>query len=77
VLINELHSLDVGPSQLLHVAESLYHDHEPAKRLGLSSVWIHRRHAVEGFGATPAPDVEVKPDWRFPSMSAFADAVGV
>ena len=77
VLINELHSLDVASSQLLHVAESLYHDHEPAKRLGLSSVWIHRRHAVEGFGATPAPDVEVKPDWRFPSMSAFADAVGV
>jgi 2-haloalkanoic acid dehalogenase type II len=77
VLIDELRSLGVAPSQLLHVAESLYHDHEPAKRLGLSSVWIHRRHAVEGFGATPAPDVEVMPDWRFPSMSAFADAVGV
>jgi 2-haloacid dehalogenase len=77
VLIDELHSLGIAPSQLLHVAESLYHDHEPAKRLGLSSVWIHRRHAVEGFGATPAPDVEVMPDWRFPSMSAFADAAGV
>jgi 2-haloacid dehalogenase len=77
VLIDEVRSLGVAPSQLLHVAESLYHDHEPARRLGLSSVWIHRRHAVEGFGATPAPDVEVMPDWRFPSMSAFADAVGV
>jgi 2-haloacid dehalogenase len=77
VLIDELRSLGIAPSQLLHVAESLYHDHEPAKRLGLSSVWIHRRHAVEGFGATPAPDVEVMPDWRFPSMSAFADAAGV
>ena len=77
VLLDEVRSLGDAPSQLLHVAESLYHDHEPAKRLGLSSVWIHRRHAVEGFGATPAPDVDVMPDWRFPSMGAFADAVGV
>jgi 2-haloacid dehalogenase len=77
VLINELGSLDVAPDQLLHVAESLYHDHEPAKRFGLSTVWIHRRHAVEGFGATPAPPGNVRPDWTFPSLAAFADAVGV
>lgn len=77
VLISELRSLEVAPSELLHVAESLYHDHLPAKRLGLSTVWIHRRHAVEGFGATPTPDEDVKPDWRFPSMRAFADAAGV
>jgi 2-haloalkanoic acid dehalogenase type II len=76
-LIAALDTLDVGQDQLLHVAESLYHDHEPARRLGLATVWIHRRHAVAGFGATPAPDGDVRPDWRFPSMAAFADAVGV
>jgi 2-haloalkanoic acid dehalogenase type II len=77
VLISELRTMDVAANELLHVAESLYHDHVPAKRLGLSTVWINRRHAVEGFGATPAPDEDVKPDWQFPSLGAFADAAGV
>jgi 2-haloalkanoic acid dehalogenase type II len=77
VLISELRSLDVAPNQLLHVAESLFHDHEPAKRMGLSTVWIHRRHAVEGFGATPPPGGDTRPDWTFPSMAAFAGAAGV
>jgi len=77
VLINELETLDLTPPQLLHVAESLYHDHQPAKHAGLSSVWIHRRHAVEGFGATPEPTADVQPDWRFSSMAEFADAAGV
>jgi len=76
-LINELASLDLQPHQLLHVAESLYHDHQPAKHAGLSSVWIHRRHDLDGFGATPEPTAEVRPDWRFPSMAAFADATGL
>lgn len=76
-LLTELTTLGRQPGELLHVAESLYHDHEPAKALGLSTVWIHRRHAVEGFGATPAPKTPVQPDWRFPSMAAFADAAGV
>ena len=77
VLISEVRSLDVAPEQLLHVAQSLYHDHEPAKRFGLSTVWIHRRHTVEGFGATPPPAGTVQPDWTFPSLAAFADAAGV
>jgi 2-haloalkanoic acid dehalogenase type II len=77
VLISEVRSLDVAPNQLLHVAQSLYHDHEPAKRFGLSTVWIHRRHPVEGFGATPPPTGSVRPDWTFPTLAAFADAAGV
>lgn len=76
-LLDELDTLGLTPSQLLHVAESLYHDHQPAKQVGLSSVWIHRRHAVEGFGAAPKPSGDVQPDWRFASMAAFADAAGV
>jgi 2-haloalkanoic acid dehalogenase type II len=76
-LVGELKSLDMSPGQLLHVAESLYHDHVPAKRFGLSSVWIHRRHGVEGFGATPPPGNGVQPDWRFSSLADFADAAGV
>lgn len=77
VLISELRSLDVAPNQLLHVAQSLYHDHEPAKAMGLSTVWIDRRHDLEGPGATRPPTGSVRPDWTFPSLAAFADAAGV
>ena len=77
VLLEQIAMLDVTPDRLLHVAESLYHDHEPARAAGLRSVWIHRRHGVDGFGATPEPRGQVQPDWRFPSMAAFADAARV
>ena len=77
VLLEHADDLGLQPDQLLHVAESLYHDHVPAHAAGLRSVWIHRRHAVEGFGATPAPRHDVTPDWRFESMAAFAAATGV
>ena len=58
--------------RILHVAQSLYHDHAPAQRLGMTTVWIDRRHGRTGSGATPPAQVE--PDVTFPSMSAFADA---
>lgn len=58
--------------RILHVAQSLFHDHVPAKRLGLSSVWIDRRHGRPGSGATPAADAT--PDLVFPDMASFAEA---
>ena len=66
--------LGIAPGRLLHVAQSLFHDHVPAKRAGLPTVWINRRHARPGWGATPAPPAPVTPDWEFPSMAAFAAA---
>ncbi len=60
--------------ELLHVAQSLYHDHVPAKAIGLPTVWIDRRHGRAGTGATPEA-AAVTPDWTFPSMAAFAEAV--
>jgi 2-haloacid dehalogenase len=61
--------------RLLHVAQSLFHDHVPAKQAGLPTVWINRRHDRPGWGATPAPPADVSPDWEFPSMEALAAAV--
>jgi 2-haloacid dehalogenase len=58
--------------RILHVAQSLYHDHVPAKRLGLSTVWIDRRADRPGGGATPP--AEVTPDATFPDMASFAAA---
>ncbi|MGH3424115.1 MAG: HAD family hydrolase [Nocardioidaceae bacterium] len=65
----------IAEGRLLHVAQSLFHDHIPAKAAGLDSVWINRRHAVPGWGATPQPGQAVEPDLEFASMAAFADAV--
>jgi 2-haloacid dehalogenase len=58
--------------RVLHVAQSLFHDHVPARRLGLSTVWIDRRAGREGSGATPSAEAE--PDATYPSMAAFAEA---
>ena len=74
-LTAEAMRLGVGPGKLLHVAQSLFHDHVPAKAAGLPTVWINRRHNRPGWGATPAPSSDITPDWTFPSMAAFADAV--
>jgi len=57
---------------ILHVAQSLYHDHAPAKRLGLTTVWIDRRHDRPGAGATPTADAI--PDATYPDMASFAAA---
>jgi 2-haloalkanoic acid dehalogenase type II len=65
----------VAEGRLLHVAQSLFHDHLPAQRAGLPTVWINRRHDRPGWGATPEPPAPVTPDWEFPSMAAFAAAV--
>jgi 2-haloacid dehalogenase len=70
-----LPELGVERSELLHVAQSLFHDHVPAKREGLPSVWINRRHDRPGWGATPEPSDQWTYDLEFTSMGDFADAV--
>ena len=62
--------LDLPRERIVHVAQSLFHDHVPAKRLGLTSVWIDRRHDRQGSGATPPADAS--PDATFPDMASFA-----
>jgi 2-haloalkanoic acid dehalogenase type II len=73
-LLAQARRLGVGEGKLLHTAQSLFHDHVPAQRAGLRTVWINRRHDQPGWGATPAPPVDVTPDWEFPSMAGFAAA---
>ena len=63
--------IEVPRDRILHVAQSLFHDHVPAKQLGMTTVWIDRRHGREGFGATPA--AEAKPDLAVPDMESFAN----
>ncbi|MGC4108158.1 MAG: HAD hydrolase-like protein [Thermomicrobiales bacterium] len=74
-LLDHIGEIGVAPDRLLHVAQSLFHDHVPAKAKGLPTVWIDRRFDKAGFGGTPPPPEAVTPDWVFPSMAAFADAL--
>jgi 2-haloacid dehalogenase len=73
-LLTAAGELGVRPGGLLHAAQSLFHDHVPAAAAGLPTVWINRRHDRPGWGATPAPTGQVRPDWEFSSMSDFAAA---
>ena len=61
-------------SKILHVAQSLYHDIVPAKALGLSTVWVNRRHDKKGFGATPS--AQAQPDLEVPDLQTLAEMIG-
>jgi len=62
------------PHQILHVAQSLTHDMVPATQMGMSKVWINRRHNVEGLGATAPPQGDYTIEWEFNGMTDFAIA---
>ncbi len=73
--IEQLAAMGVARGDILHVAQSLHHDHVPAKKLNLPGVWINRRAARGGgWGATVPPPEDVRPEMEFPSMASFADA---
>jgi 2-haloacid dehalogenase len=65
-----LERLAVPKNKVLHVAQSLFHDIVPAKALGLSTVWVNRRHDKEGFGATPSAWADA--DLEVPDLKSLA-----
>jgi 2-haloacid dehalogenase len=69
-----LERLAVPRDRIVHVAQSLFHDHVPARALGLHTVWVDRRAGRAGAGATPdlvVPDVATLADL---AVRARADA---
>jgi 2-haloacid dehalogenase len=67
--------LGVPPPQILHVAQSLYHDIVPAKELGLATVWVNRRQGQAGFGATPPAQAQA--DVEVPNLQTLATLIGL
>ncbi len=63
-----------GMHDILHVAQSQYHDIGIARRLGYTVCWIERRHAQKGFGGTVAVAEMTAPDYHFRSLAELADA---
>jgi len=70
----ELKGLGVPKAKILHTAQSLFHDHVPAKsRFDMTSIWINRRMGKSGGGATKKPPEDVTPDWQVQSMAAMVE----
>ena len=59
----------IGPGEVLHVAQSLFHDVVPGRAVGFATCWIDRRAGRPG-GATPPVDVE--PDITFHDLASLA-----
>jgi putative hydrolase of the HAD superfamily len=64
-------------SDILHVAQSQYHDIGISRQLGLTNCWIERRHAQQGYGGTIEPAEFTPPDFHFHTLAQLADAVDV
>ncbi len=75
-MLKQLGNDGIAPDQVLHTAQSLFHDHVPAGQVGLKRCWIDRRMGVDGTGATAAisAEADVDVDFHFPSMAALVDA---
>lgn len=73
-MLNKLAMHGAHRPDILHVAQSLFHDHVPANRMRLFSAWIDRRHGAEGSGATAPVADGVRYDFRFNSLAELAEA---
>ena len=67
----------LGREDIVHTAQSLFHDHVPASRFGLATAWIDRQGLAEGghWGATVRVPDRPEADFVFPTLAAMADAV--
>jgi 2-haloacid dehalogenase len=73
-LVDHVTRQGIPREKLLHVAQSLFHDHVPAQAIGLATAWIDRRHAAGGWGATAPVSPDVRYDFRFTSLGELAQA---
>lgn len=74
-LLERIVDIGIAREEVLHTAESMFHDHAPANKFGLTSCHIYRRHARKGFGATMRPEQMPEVRFRFNTMRELAQAV--
>jgi 2-haloacid dehalogenase len=65
------------PATVLHVAQSLFHDHVPAQAMGFPTVWVNRPSRLPNTGLTPPGAENVAPDLETPDLASLADAAGL
>lgn len=68
--------LGLSKDDILHTAQSLHHDHVPARRAGLANAWIDRQRLSDGgqWGATAQVPEQPTTDFIYFSMMEMADA---
>ncbi|RSM10153.1 hypothetical protein CDV31_007336 [Fusarium ambrosium] len=59
----------IPKAQVLQTAQSQFHDHKQAQKMGIKSSWIERPGAVMGNRENPVYD------WRFDTLGDMADAL--
>lgn len=73
-MLEKLSAQGISKSEILHTAQSLYHDMVPATEIGLTRCWINRRAGQKGSGATPTVNQKVEVDWQFVSLAEMVTA---
>jgi 2-haloalkanoic acid dehalogenase type II len=71
-LFDRLRGQGIEKNRILHVAQSLVHDHLPANELGLASCWINRQHGQ--IGAVGETAGRARYNFTFHTMGEFAEA---
>jgi 2-haloalkanoic acid dehalogenase type II len=66
--LEHLEKQGVKRQRILHVAQSQYHDIGIAKKLGIATNWIYRRHGQPGYGGTQIPESFTSPDFLAVSL---------
>lgn len=69
--------LGLAPGDLLHTAQSVFHDIVPAGLAGLSTAWIDRQHLASGggWGATHPVESRPDPDFRFSTLAEMVQGI--
>ena len=62
--------------EILHVGQSLFHDHIPASETGLATCWIQRPTLAGDHGAARPPDYRPEVDFHFTSLAELARHAG-
>jgi 2-haloacid dehalogenase len=66
-------SMGIPKERILHAAQSRFHDIAPARELGITCVWVNRRHGRSGEGATRTSTAT--PDLVVPDLRTLADLI--
>ena len=73
-LLARLSESGIAGTELLHAAQSLFHDIEPARALGIRTAWVDRYGGADN-GAARAPQGRVKADIRVSGLDELVESL--
>ena len=73
-LLARLSEMGIARTELLHAAQSLFHDIEPARAQGIRTAWVDRYGGADD-GAARAPEAKVLPDFTVSSLAELVQTL--